>query len=392
MKKRIYITIISLVIGLPVLFFTAYQIGGFVLVDNYLVQSVNNKTNKLIENKYVGSVKEGVKSSQVTSIQTDINYIHDKNRKNKLEETNKELLKQASLQSLADEKTNNWYDSNNVTNIKVDDVNKNLTDLNNILNQPLRAKLLKKNSIILDRVQHTQNAISKTNDLYNKLNNLTDKDLGDYYTAKSLSEEAYGITTKKDLNTKLEKINKKLTSYVADTQKTEEDNFNKKIETMKKNGYFSPNSDVTIDLNSISNVDYLALDKILNNNAQQVLVVSNSSIDIYNPDQTAIYKKVASLSIVSKPSTSTVNSLTSSEYSTPSILQDNDNLPLLTQDTLLKDFAKVSGNMIALTNQAGENIYITNGLTGDKAISVSKSDFNTLSSIISKGAVLDAIK
>lgn len=392
MKKKIYITLISLLIGLPIISYVAYEIGGFVLVDNYFVQSVDEKTNKIIENKYVGSVKEGVSTDKVTAIQKEIAYIHDKNRKNKLEEKNHDLLEQASLQSNAESQTNEWYNSDNVSDIKTDDIQKNLTELNNILNQPLRAKLLKKNSIVLDRVTKTQDAITKTNTLYSELSTLTDKNLGEYYTAKALVDQAYGTSTKKDLDSKITKIGNKLNTYVADTQKAEEDNFNKKIDTMKKNGYFSPNSDVSVNVKSLSNVEYLALDKILNYNVQQILIVSNDSIDVYSANQSSIYKKDASLSIVSKPSTSTVTSLSSNEYTTPSILQDNGVLPILSQDTVLRDFAKTSGNMISLTDQAGDTLYITDGLTGDKAISLSKSDFNTLSSIISKGAVLDAVK
>lgn len=430
MNKKILITLTTVgIISLTGV--VGYESGGYVFVDEYLAKKVNADTNNLIENKYLGSVKEGVTPGEVANIKRNIKYIHQDSLRDALLSKNNKILQQASLQANVLKYINNEYGLyQNKENININEsTQKTLKgyfgQIPKIKNEPVKSRLLKNGTLLIEAYDITINADKSVNKLYSNLNNLTDKDLAGYYNAKTLAQLSYGSSNKNKLNQKLDEINTKISNYITEHDKKSNDDFKNKLSNIIKNGYFTPNIDTSVRISKVSPANFFALQTFnKNKNLNQLLFFSNG--------QLMLLTKVDDNNV---KSTMTIKVNNSSDLSVPSGLYTNpagnnaQNITYLSANEIISEYGQqtqstdeqsssssssstsssssssssdnntdnnitnnVVGNVIRFKNSNGTSMFISDTYTNSKTLLVSKSDMASLENVITQGAAFNASK
>ena len=62
----------------------AWALNSSGFFDNHKIDTIENRVDSFIENKYTNSIKDNVKPSDVYSVQKDIDSIKDKSKRTKL--------------------------------------------------------------------------------------------------------------------------------------------------------------------------------------------------------------------------------------------------------------------------------------------------------------------
>lgn len=435
MNKKILITLTTVgIISLATV--VGYESGGYVFVDEYLAKKVNADTNNLIQNKYLGSVKEGVTPGQVANIKRNIKYIHQDSLKETLLSKNNKILQQASLQANILKYINNEYSLyKNKENIDINESTQNTLKGNfgqipKIKNEPVKNRLLKNGTLLIEAYDITINADKSVNKLYDNLNNLTDKDLANYYNAKTLVQLSYGSSNKSKLNQKLDKINSKISNYITEHDKKSNDDFKNKLSSIIKNGYFTPNINTNVQLSKISSANFFALQtfnknenlnqllffsngqlmlltKVDDNNVKSTMTITvNNSSDLSVPSglytnpagnnaQNITYLSPSEIiSEYGQQAQSTDNSSSSSSSSSSSISASSSSSSTDETDntTTNTETNNVVGNVIRFQNSDGNYMFISDTYTNSKTLLVSKSDMSSLENVITQGAAFNASK
>lgn len=264
------ITVIILIVG--------YFIGGYHYVDNVLADNIRKETNEFIQNKYIHSVKANVTEADVNKVQKQIYLIHNKKLQQKLLKENKDVLSQALLQTKTMKLINIYYHKANVLQLNNVSVQSLITNAQNIRNQSVKVSVIQKGNIILDRTTKTHNAANTVNELYQN-NNLTKSDLGKYYTGVALTKEAYGKSTRTELDKKLKIVKKRLNQKLDADAEAQTNELNSQLNKIN-NSTFTGGSN-KLSVNTLSKADMNGFMVSSSNDNKDTIILNNNSLTIY---------------------------------------------------------------------------------------------------------------
>lgn len=264
------ITIIILIVG--------YFIGGYHYVDNVLADNICKETNDFIQNKYIHSVKANVTEADINKVQKQIYLIHNKKLQKKLLKENKDVLGQALLQTKTTKLMNIYYHKSNVLQLNNASVQSLITNAQNIRNQAVKVSVIQKGNIILDRTTKTHNAANTVNELYQN-NNLTKNDLGKYYTGVALTKEAYGKSTRTELDKKLKIVKKRLNQKLDADAEAQTNELNSQLNKINNSTFVGGSNKLPV--NTLSKADMNGFMVSSSNNNKDTIILNNNSLTIY---------------------------------------------------------------------------------------------------------------
>ena len=372
----------------------SYYAGGYRLVDSHLSSVVKSDTDKLVENQYTGSVKENVSTKDVSSIQNKIKWIHNKDLKAKLINRTRSILEQAQLQAKTKDAINNYYQKTDVTKVKVIEVSKLISDARNILNQEVKVSILRDGATVLDRVSRTSDAVRAVNDLTNKTS-YTDDDLVSYYTAKALTDSAYGKSTKKELNKKLERVKSKLDSTLTKQDNASREAVQKQADKIRNSNPTYTGGSNKVQITKMSATEFAAHEILDDAPHQYALIVSGNKLVAYTTSSGNVVQK-GSYSIVknnkfnaSSPVDSTgLNNKTIVSSTTDS--NDDDDIEDDTDSSSDSSSSSSDSSSSSIENTTTQVLSFGNLMisstelnSSDSYLELSKSDFDSLSAMIS---------
>lgn len=264
------ITIIILIVG--------YFIGGYHYVDNVLADNIRKETNAFIQNKYIHSVKANVTEADINKVQKQIYLIHNKKLQKKLLKENKDVLSQALLQTKTMKLINIYYHKANVLQLNNVSVQSLITNAQNIRNQTVKVSVIQKGNIILDRTIKTHNAANTVNELYQN-NNLTKSDLGKYYTGVALTKEAYGKSTRTELDKKLKIVKKHLNQKLDADAEAQTNELNSQLNKINNSTFVGGSNKLPV--NTLSKADMNGFMVSSANNNKDTIILNDNSLTIY---------------------------------------------------------------------------------------------------------------
>lgn len=264
------ITIIILIVG--------YFIGGYHYVDNVLADNIRKETNAFIQNKYIHSVKANVTEADINKVQKQIYLIHNKKLQKKLLKENKDVLNQALLQTKTTKLMNIYYHKSDVLQLNNASVQSLITNAQNIRNQTVKVSVIQKGNIILDRTTKTHNAANTVNELYQN-NNLTKNDLGKYYTGVALTKEAYGKSTRNELNKKLKIVKKRLNQKLDADAEAQTNELNSQLNKINNSTFVGGSNKLPV--NTLSKADMNGFMVSSANNNKDTIILNDNSLTIY---------------------------------------------------------------------------------------------------------------
>lgn len=264
------ITIIILIVG--------YFIGGYHYVDNVLADNIRKETNAFIQNKYIHSVKANVTEADINKVQKQIYLIHNKKLQKKLLKENKDVLSQALLQTKTTKLMNIYYHKSDVLQLNNASVQSLITNAQNIRNQTVKVSVIQKGNIILDRTTKTHNAANTVNELYQN-NNLTKNDLGKYYTGVALTKEAYGKSTRNELNKKLKIVKKRLNQKLDADAEAQTNELNSQLNKINNSTFVGGSNKLPV--NTLSKADMNGFMVSSANNNKDTIILNDNSLTIY---------------------------------------------------------------------------------------------------------------
>lgn len=279
-KRNKILATLGIIIALP----AGYFAGGYRVVDMQLVNMVNSEIEKITENKYTGSIKDGTSVKQVGNIKNYLKWIHNSDLKKAQYRKTNAIVKQADLQSKTTTSINKYYKQSEVDKIKSSEVEGLMKKSNDILNDTVKSRNLRRGSEVIDRVARTQTAIKQVDDLY-KVKNLSQKNLPAYYSADAIASTAYGDKTKKNLAKKLKQIKSRLDKALSDSKNKEDEDIKKTLEAIEKGSVTFSGGDNEVYVRELSKPEFAGVVAAMKTGSGTAIVLTRSQAYLFTVDK-----------------------------------------------------------------------------------------------------------
>lgn len=258
----------------------ALNSSGF--FDNRKIDTIENRVDSFIENKYTNSIKDDVKPSDVYSVQKDIDSIKDKSKRTRLKEKVQRIVEQAKLQSELKDKIEKYNKATKLDDVNIEDLQNAISKSQEILNVKVRNNLVKTGTEVLDRATYSKYVKSESE-------KITGDNPGLYYSVQGLNEAVAYPETKDEINKTLSEAKKKIDQVEksADAQKNAKKNA--AVQEAQKGSSYSFTKGSSTSTKMDSN-EYQIFSKVSNNSnsiGQKFLGLDNGKVVVYTTENTS---------------------------------------------------------------------------------------------------------